>query len=536
MNLTSSPPKAWRLILFLLYKINVAKRSQMQNDQANMSRTVIRILILFLFLFSNGLISFSQKANVVSHDEVLAAMRKASDYMVNTVSCHGGYLWYYKHDLSEQFGEVPARKSQIWVQGGTPEMGHLFLDLYKTTKDESYLTDAKKVANALIYGQHPLGGWHYFIDFDKTGLQKWYADTASQFIVGWEEFRHYYGNCTYDDNVTQGATRYLLRLYIETDDPAYLDPLKKALNFILISQYPNGGWPQRYPLRYEFAHDGLPDYTSFYTLNDGAMNNTIDVLLEAYELLGDERYLEAARRGGDFFMVAQGPVGYAGWTDQYDMNLRPATGRTHEPASLQVRYTLSTIHQLEKLYAYTGDRRYLRPIPLALEWMESVIIGVTDRGLPKYAEWYEPETNFPIRRENVPEVNDDGYMKYKYTIDKKAKFIKFPGKLPERERYEKIRDAEPVKARELYHEMYENRRRRTLDTDGKTIAELIQSMNENGAWIETITVHDISRTMEPNFESVRINGAYNYAVKNIQGISTRTYMRNMRLFMKYLNQ
>lgn len=212
-------------------------------------------------------------------------------------------------------------------------MGELFLEIYKTTGQSTFLEYARKAANALIYGQHPMGGWHYFIDFDKPGLEHWYSDTASRYIIGWEEYRHFYENCTYDDNVTQGATRFLLRLYMETLEAAYLPPLRKALDFILISQYPNGGWPQRYPLRYEFAHDGFPDYTSFYTLNDGAMNSIIDVLLEAYQALGNEEYLEAARRGGDFFMIAQGPEGHAAWTDQFDMSLQPATGRTHEPAS-----------------------------------------------------------------------------------------------------------------------------------------------------------------------------------------------------------
>ena len=331
---------------------------------------------IVLSLLTVASLASGQRSSKVTDDDVLAAMKKASAYMVNEVSCNGGYLWYYKEDLTEVFGEVPARKTQIWVQGaGTPAIGHI-LDMYDATGDEDYLAYSKKVANALIFGQHPLGGWHYFINFDKKGLAGWYRDTASQFIVGWEEYRHYYGNCTNDDNVTQGAKKYLMRLYATTLEPAYLEPLRKALNFMLISQYPNGGWPQRYPLRYEFAHDGFPDYTSYYTLNDGAMNNIIDVLVEAYELLGDERYLQAAKRGADFFMLAQGPEGHAGWTDQFDMDLQPTAGRTHEPASFQVRYTLSTIHQLEKMFLYTGDRRYLRPIPMALKWMESSVLEI----------------------------------------------------------------------------------------------------------------------------------------------------------------
>ena len=326
-----------------------------------------------------------------------------------------------------------------------------------------------------------------------------------------------------------------MRLYAKTLAPAYLEPLRKALNFMLISQYPNGGWPQRYPLRYEFAHDGFPDYTSYYTLNDGAMNNIIDVLLEAYEMLGDERYLQAAKRGADFFMLAQGPEGHAGWTDQFDMNLQPTRGRTHEPASYQVRYTLSTIHQLEKMFLYTGDRRYLRPIPMALDWMESSILKIDDKGKPEFAKWYDPQTNYPIIKEYLPEFTAEGYMKYSYRPDSSATFIEFTGTLPYREQYEKIRDVEPGKEREMYESLVRRNRRRNA-ADEQEIAKLINSMNEKGAWIEPFKVHDIARTMEPNFESVNKKGSYDYAVKQLKGISTRTYMNNMRHFMNFLNR
>ena len=494
-----------------------------------MKKIAILLGLLILHLGASA-----QHVKKVNDELVRVAMKKASAYMANEVSCHGGYLWYYKEDLSEVFGEIPARKSQIWVQGaGTPAMGHIFLDMYEATGDEEYLIYAKKAANALIYGQHPLGGWHYFIDFDMKGLEGWYRDTATHFIVGWEEYRHYYGNCTYDDNVTQGATQYLMRLYSVTLDPVYLESLRRALNFILISQYPNGGWPQRYPLHYEFVHDGFPDYTSYYTLNDGAMNDIIDVLVEAYELLGDERYLEAAKRGTDFFMIAQGPEGHAGWTDQFDMNLQPTAARTHEPASFQVRYTLSTIHQLEKMFLYTGDRRYLRPIPLALDWMESSVLEIDDKRRPEFAKWYDPKSNYPITKDYLNEFTAEGYMKYKYTLDSTVSFVKLPGKSSYREQYESIRDVEPGKEHEMYDSLY-HRIRHNRTPDEQEIADLINSMNENGAWIESFTVHNISRTMDPNYESVAENGSYLYAVKELQGISTQTYLRNMRFLMDFL--
>ena len=64
-----------------------------------------------------------------AENEVLTAMRKATDFMVNTVSYNGGYVWTYNADLTKQWGEAPARRTQIWCQEGTPMMGMMFLDV-----------------------------------------------------------------------------------------------------------------------------------------------------------------------------------------------------------------------------------------------------------------------------------------------------------------------------------------------------------------------------------------------------------------------
>ncbi len=150
--------------------------------------------------------------------EMLAAMRKATDFMVNEVSLNGGYLWSYSEDLSRGWGEAMARPTQIELhQTGTPAMGELFLKVYETTGDEYYLRCAEKAANALIWGQHPSGGWHYFIDFNMPGIEDYYETLYSPH----EEYAHYYGNCTFDDDTSQSPTRFLLRLYMTTLDPRY---------------------------------------------------------------------------------------------------------------------------------------------------------------------------------------------------------------------------------------------------------------------------------------------------------------------------
>ena len=453
-------------------------------------------------------------------------MRKASDFMVNTVSNHGGYLWYYAEDLSEQWGEAPARPSQIWVQTSTSDVGEMFIRAYKTTGDDYYLRYAEKAADVLIYGQHPLGGLHYFIDFDMLGLDEWYRTVFSQFKWGMEEYRHYYGNCTYDDDVTQGATRYLLRLYMTTFDPSYRGSLLRALDFILMSQYPNGAWPQRYPLRYEFAHDGLADYTSYYTMNDNAMRDIITVLIEAYEMLGNEEYRKAALRGAEFIINAQMPEPYAGWAKQYDMDMNPAWARTHEPAGVMPRQSVECIRQLEDFYLMTGDRRYLKPIPGAIKWLEDSTIEVQSDGLHRLARYYQVGTNLPIYQHKTDEVNELGYGRYRYDYGPAKPsedwvFTTVDVKNLKRE-YERISALTPGEALAQYKAQKTAKPPMPYVDAGK-VRELIDSMDKRGAWIEDIQVYDVNITMNALDPT-----------KTIRGISTSSFIRNMDTFIQYL--
>ena len=120
---------------------------------------------------------------------------------------------------------------------------------------------ADRVAGALVWGQLPCGGWHYFIDFDPAGVQAYYNEFFSK-CWGWQEYRHYYGNASFDDQATTGPVEFLLDLYAATLDVKYRTPLLKALEFILEAQYRNGAWPQRYPPTREFTDHANPDTRS----------------------------------------------------------------------------------------------------------------------------------------------------------------------------------------------------------------------------------------------------------------------------------
>jgi PelA/Pel-15E family pectate lyase len=457
----------------------------------------------------------------VSDQDVETAMKRAVSFMMDTVSNRGGFLWKYTNDLSDQWGEVPARPTQIWVQGGTVTVGEMLLDAWRTTKDPYYLEQAKRIADALIWGQHPAGGWHYLIDFDMPGIQNWY-DTVASKCWGWEEYYHYYGNCTYDDNVTTGATRLLLGLYIESLDPAYRPALDKALGFILESQYPNGGWPQRYPIKREFSKDGIPDYTAWHTFNDMAIHDCIMVLWQAWEKLGDERYREAARRGMDFYIISQYAEPQAGWCEQHDLDLKPAQARSYEPASIDTRATSRNVRDLEQYYTMTGDRRYLAPILPAIRWMEASVTATAPDTQFTHARRYEPGTNRPLYTHLEGTNIDNGryYINYEPTED----VILHRGQIRidtvgMHESYEKHAAMTPDEALAKY------RNSRTATTprrpDSAEVERVVNALDQRGAWVTEIQLRDYDMPSKPG-------------PPPFKGIETRIFVANMRMLIGHV--
>ncbi|HEX5789486.1 MAG TPA: pectate lyase [Woeseiaceae bacterium] len=455
---------------------------------------------------------------------IQAAMKQAAAFMTETVAVRGGHVWAVSEDLERRWGEVPARPSQVWLQGGTEAVGQVLLDAWQATHDEDYLEAARKAADAVVYGQTPAGGWHYFIDFEPAGLDQWYADVASRFRYGYEEYRYYYGNATFDDQVTPAAAAFLLRFYNLTLDPAYRAPVLEALDFVLEAQYPNGLWPQRYPLRHDYAHDGLPDYTSYSTLNDGASQAAAELLLEAFATLGDPRYFDGARRAAEGLIAIQGPAGQAAWAEQYGPDLRPVAARTHEPAGYVVRESLGALELLARFWLMTGDERYLAPMPQAIDWFERINRASAEERFPIPRYW-EPGSNRPVYVVRVDGRTPEGYGRYAWTTE--------PGETDcdgnpcrgdgapavdvaavERQ-YEEIAALATPEARADYLEGWRLRREAAarVPRTVESVADIVAALDARGAWVtDDIPVN------EPNFAT---GGDVQ---RTVTGISTRVFV------------
>lgn len=365
----------------------------------------------FLFLLFLVLIVNTSLAESPSRQKVLASMKNASQFMLEKASYRGGFVWSYLPDFSRQWGELEARRTMIWMQPpGTASMGHLMLDAYHATADEFYYRGAQQIATAVIYAQHSSGGWNYVADYaGENSLKDWYA-TIGRHAWRLEEFHHYLGNATFDDGGTAEAAKFLLRLYLEKRDEQYRAPLNKAIEFVLRSQYPIGGWPQRFPLM-----DGNLEYPSFITFNDDVAAENIDFLLMCYQTLGETRLREPIIRAMNTFIVTQQGQPQPGWALQYTAELQPAPARSYEPRSLHTPTTAENIIQLIKFYRLTGDSKFLARIPEALDWLDS--LQVTDssvlegRSHPSFIEVGTGKAIYTHRRgSNV--ANGEYYVDY----------------------------------------------------------------------------------------------------------------------------
>jgi PelA/Pel-15E family pectate lyase len=503
--------------------------------------------------------------------EVLATMKKATEFMVDKVAYEGGYVWSYLPDFSRRWGEMEARPTMIWIQPpGTATMGHVYLDAYHATGDAYYYHAAEQVADALVRGQLPEGGWNYFVDFaGEKDLKDWYG-TVGKNAWRLEEFQHWWGNSTFDDAGTSESMQFLLRLYVEKHDPKWKPALDRAIDLVLNSQYPMGGWPQRFPLKHEFNHHGKPDYTSFVTFNDDVAGENIKFLVMVHQALGDRRALPAVRRAMESFVITQQPKPQAGWGLQYTVeDLKPTGARTYEPTALTTHTTANNVAQLMNFYELTGDRRFLARVPEALDWLDKVKLATPRPDGRTHPTFIEIGTDRPlyVHRRGSNVVNGEYYVDYDpaRTIGHYGAFRKIDVAAL-RKRYELLAASDPqavskdspLKARNLpLPRFFATRDLETSDLNVKPgdatsagaspekVAALVRGLNATGYWPTPLrsTSHPYTGATPPaepdgDYATTYVGDFTDtspYPTDTpVTGISTGTYIQNMSALIDYL--
>ncbi|WP_284734422.1 pectate lyase [Sphingosinicella terrae] len=513
-----------------------------------------------LLLFSVGLLA-AVPASGQSRDEIERTMRWATTFMVEEVAAEGGYLWAYLPDMSRRWGEAEAFSTMIWIQPpGTATMGQLFLDAYHATGDEYYYRAAEQVGQALVRGQHRSGGWGYFIDFGgPESTRRWY-ETIGRNAWRMSEFHHPADDATFDDAGTVEAGIFLLRLYLEKNDPRFRPALDRAVGFVLDSQYPIGGWPQRWP-----PDPDAPDYARLITFNDEVAAENLRFLLLVWQTLGGERVRDAITRGMNAFIVTQGGPEQPGWGLQHSLEtLQPEAARSYEPRALSTHTTASNIRQLLDFYRLTGDSRFLARVPEALDWLETVRLPAGQvregRAFPTFVEI---GTNRPIyvHRRGSNARNGEYYWDYspEATIGHYSAFRAIDVAAMRRE-YEELRrtPGERLRATSPLYAPAASPLPRFMVTrveagsdlnagGGGSPAEIIAALNPQGYWPTPLraTSHPYrgpapAEVAPGDYRTTHVGDASDTSPhptdRPVTGISTATYIANMARLIAALEE
>ena len=145
-------------------------------------------------------------------------------------------------------------------------------------------------------------------------------------------------NTTYDNGNTYTQIAALAQIYTATKIDKYKNGVIKGLDFILSSQYKNGGFPQYFPLE--------NNYSRYITYNDGVSEGIMKLLKDILD--GDPQYafVDSGRRNKlktafdkGLICILRTQIADNGkltaWCQQHDeVTLKPAWARKFETASI----------------------------------------------------------------------------------------------------------------------------------------------------------------------------------------------------------
>ena len=166
-----------------------------------------------------------------------------------------------------------------------------------------------------------------------------------------------FSRTTIDNGATHTQMRFLARVFQNKPKAKYKRAIRKGIQYLLDAQYPNGGWPQFFPLR--------EGYYSQITYNDGAMTLKFGKQLK-------QKVSTAFDRGVDCILKTQ--VYLHGkptvWCAQHDRNtLAPAKARSYELPSLSGAESVGIIMLLMSIDK--PSPRILAAVDGAVAWLET---------------------------------------------------------------------------------------------------------------------------------------------------------------------
>ncbi len=317
-----------------------------------------------------------------------------------------------KATLAAERAGLPAPEAPPHGRAGTGMPLHKAAAFYASA-------EARRVADNILSFQTPAGGWGK--NADRSGPPR----ARGQSYVG-DNGWNYVG--TIDNQATVAELRFLA--LVQAQQPAaagnaWRTAFVNGVRYLLRAQFPNGGFPQIYPLAGGY-HDAV-------TINDNAMVNVVELLADVARHQGDYAFVpanvadaakDAVDRSIGAFLAAQISSGgvLTGWAQQYDeLTLAPAGARNFEPAALSSAESARVLMFLMNQPNPSPD--VIRSIRAAAAWLERtalrdvvwtgkspdkgrMLIAAQGAG-PLWARYYDIATMKPIFGDRDRSIHDD---------------------------------------------------------------------------------------------------------------------------------
>lgn len=279
-----------------------------------------------------------------------------------------------------------------------------------------------RIANQILLYQHQNGGWNKNIN-----MRKKISKNDSIEIL---KIKKRGTGTTIDNGATHGQLRFLAKAYQATSKVNYKNGFIKGFDYLIEAQYPNGGWPQFYPLK--------KGYYSHITFNDDAMIGVLNIIKKVaqqetpYDFLDPLRIQQAQiafKKGIEIILATQVLINdqLTVWCAQYDeKTFQPAKARSYELISLSGKESVEIVRFLMTIEH--PSKKIINAIKSAMQWFEvSKITGkevqfIWNKNLPNgkdriliddpeakplWARFYHIESQRPIF------VGRNGIIKYK---------------------------------------------------------------------------------------------------------------------------
>ena len=292
---------------------------------------------------------------------------------------------------------------------------------------------ARSIAENVVSFQTPAGGWSKHTDFTqhrRAPGEMFAGDSNSKFIIT-HDFDapadvHWNYVGTFDNDATITELRFLAKVISATkgDTATLQNSFLHGLEYIFAAQFPNGGWPQVWPLQGGY-HDAI-------TFNDDAMLNILQFLRAV--ALGEKEFsfVPAADRaqadaswkhGLDCVLATQVVVNgrRTVWGQQHDaLTLKPVSARNYEMPSL-VSSESGTM-TLFFMQLPNPDSNVVAAVHAAAAWFEKTkimgksfqVVGSESRKLvdapgagPIWSRYYEVGSDKPLFGDRDQTIHDD---------------------------------------------------------------------------------------------------------------------------------